>query len=85
MCLRTSHVFSPTRPFWPSWSVNRNVGHCVRGGGTMGHIIALPYPKNLIALSTGKQRLNKFLLMDWNKKLDVFSFLRLVFEHKRML
>ena len=29
--------------------------------------------------------LNELLLIDWNKKLNIFFFLKLVFEHKRML
>ena len=52
---------------------------------TMAHIIALPYPKSLIDLSTGKLMLNSFLLMDWNKKLYICLFLNLVFKHKQML
>ena len=37
----------------------------------MGHIIALPY------LLTGKPMLSVFLLIDWDKKLYIFSFLTL--------
>ena len=51
----------------------------------MGHIIALPYHKNLNGLSTGQPMLNKFLLMDLNKKIDIFLFLNMVFEHKQVL
>ena len=61
------------------------LAHCGGGGGTMGHIIALPYPKSLIDLSTGKLMLNIFLLMDWNKKLYICLFLNLIFEHKQIL
>ena len=43
----------------------------------MGHIIALPYLKNLIDPSTGKPMLNELLLMDQNKKLNIFFFLNL--------
>ena len=52
------------------------------GEGTMGHIIALPCFKNKIDLSTGNPILDKFFLMDWVKKLFIFVFINLVFEHK---
>ena len=35
----------------------------------MGRIIALPYPKNLINLSTGKTMLNKFVWWIWIRNL----------------
>ena len=51
----------------------------------MAHIIDLLYLKHLIDLSKGKAMLNEFLWRDWNKKLYIFLFFNLVFEHKRML
>ena len=54
-------------------------------GGTMGHIIALPYPKNWIDLSAGNPMLNIFFFINWYKKVYIFFFIYLVFEHKPML
>ena len=45
-----------------------------RGGGTMGHIIALPYPKTWIDLLTGKPMLNKFV---WWIGIRNFTYLSL--------
>ena len=50
----------------------------------MGHIVALPYLKNKIDILTGKPMCIIFFEA-WDKKLYIFVWIKLVFEHKQML